>query len=171
MGKFAVLALFLGLSSSAFSADAIPDCPAYTLRNQNGGEPGTLTVNNDEVARWKHSTANQFHARTHVAGPITQIYPDRNGHEHFAIDLGHGETLEVVYNQDFGSVPATRVGMMVEACGDYITSTGSSADPNGKIYPASPDGAIVHWVHFAPRRSGHHSGYLVVDGALTGQGR
>jgi hypothetical protein len=176
MRNLAILAVLVGLSFSTLTAATtalaaeVPDCPAYTLRNQNDGDPGNLAINNDEVAGWKHSTANQFHGRAHVQGVITEVYPDRNGHEHFAISIGNNETLEVVYNQEFGAVPATRVGMLVEACGDYITSTAASPGPNGQVYPASPGGAIVHWVHFAPRRSGHHSGYLVVDGVLTGQG-
>lgn len=166
------VAVQLATTGSAFATDAIPNCPAYRLRNQNGGDPGSLGVNNDQVLEWKAHTANTFTARGHVTGRVVKIYPDRNGHEHFAIQIGPraDDTVEIVYNQHFGPVPEPRIGMPVEACGDYITSTAPSPGPNGQVYPASPDKALIHWLHFAPRRSGHHSGYLMINGVLTGQG-
>ena len=74
------------------------------------------------------------------------------------------DTIEVIYNNQFGAMPRLAPGQIVEACGDYITSN----RPNGH-YPASPDGAILHWVHFNPADQGHEDGYVVVDGRLTGQ--
>jgi len=107
----------------------------------NGQE---LVVNNSDVIHWKKSTANQFLARAHVQGVIGSIYPDKSGHKHFQIllDQGAGETLEIVYNLSFGALPNLKAGMTVEACGDYITSNAATS-----AYPASPDGAILHWVH------------------------
>jgi hypothetical protein len=158
-------------SGLSFAGDAIPVCPEFTLRAQNGGNPGDLRVNNDEVLKWKTSTENQFHARGHVTGTIAKIYPDRNGHEHFSIKIGPNDTdtVEIIYNQSFGQMVEPRVGMPVEACGDYITSSAPSPGPAGVTYPASPDGALIHWVHLAPPRSGHHSGYVMINGMLTGQ--
>jgi hypothetical protein len=157
--------------ATAFAADQVPDCPAFALKSQNGGDPGSLEVNNDQVIEWKRTTDNQYHDRGHVKGQIVQVYPDKNGHEHFAIQIGPGkeDTLEIIYNQDFGSVPDPQVGMDVEACGDYITSTAPAPGPGNVTYPASPDSAILHWVHMAPQRSGHNSGFLWIDGVLTGQ--
>ncbi len=165
---------FIFSSVPAWAAEAekatVPNCPAYSLKAENGGDPGSLPLNNSEVLKWKSSTANQFHSRGHVQGEIVHVYPDRNGHEHFSIRVGGdvSETLEVVYNQAFGAIPDPKEGMLVEACGDYITSTGASPGPNGQVYPASPDGAIIHWIHFAPSSSGHHSGYMMIDGVLGG---
>jgi hypothetical protein len=70
----------------------------------------------------------------------------------------------VIYNEQFGAVPATRAGDQFEACGDYITSNA----PSGQ-YPASPDGAIVHWIHQSPNPKSHDSGYLIVNGVVCGQ--
>ncbi|MGZ3650054.1 MAG: hypothetical protein ACXVB9_10925 [Bdellovibrionota bacterium] len=150
-------ALFLAsLSVSAF-AEPAPDC---IDRGVN------LQVNNEQVIQWKSSTRNQFQARAHVAGPITAVYPDHSGHHHFQIQLDkiQGDTLEVIFNEDFGAVPALTTGMNVEACGDYITSNA----PSGP-YPASPDNAIIHWVHASPNPNNHPSGFMMVDGVVYGQ--
>ena len=73
------------------------------------------------------------------------------------------EVIEVIYNEAFGDVEEdVKVGDQVEACGDYITSNA----PSGP-YPASPDGAILHWVHMASG-SGHPNGYLRINGMLYG---
>jgi hypothetical protein len=72
------------------------------------------------------------------------------------------DTIELVYNDSFGELPELRLGMDVEACGDYITSYA----PSGP-YPASPDGALVHWVHHNPHGS-HPDGYVVIDGKVFG---
>jgi hypothetical protein len=165
-----LVSLFL-ISQLSVAQDAIPNCPAQRLRQENGGNPGSLPINNDQVLGWKRQAVNQDLHRGHVQGSVVRVYPDRNGHEHFAIQVGpsNSDTIEVIYNQDFGAVPDVKVGMPVEACGDYITSVGPSPGPNGQVYPASPDGALIHWVHMAPSSSGHHSGFLMINGTLTGQ--
>lgn len=135
----------------------IPDCMA-------GGK--VLPIDNQQVVQWKASTPNQYKNRAHVNGPVTRLYPDHSGHTHFEISIGNAatDTLEVIYNDEFGALPQMRVGMSVEACGDYITSTAQSGP-----YPASPDGAIIHWIHKNPHQ-GHDDGYVAVDGTLYGQG-
>ncbi|MDR3607631.1 MAG: hypothetical protein P4M08_09650 [Oligoflexia bacterium] len=164
---------------------ALVGAPAYA--HHQGGNPGTdngggsaggaipscmsgnqiLPIDNQQVIQWKTSTANQYLARAHVEGPITTLYPDHSGHTHFEIELDKNtqETLEIIYNQSFGALPALQVGMQVEACGDYITSTAQSGP-----YPASPDGAILHWVHRNPGGRGHDSGFVAIDGVLYGEG-
>ncbi|MGK5090317.1 DUF3465 domain-containing protein [Bdellovibrionota bacterium FG-2] len=163
---FLLAGLSLLLTSYAWStsfdsttiADAIPNCMSGTKVLEN---------NNEQVLIWKSNTANQFLARAHVAGPITRLFADKNGHNHFEIQLGTGtdETLEVIYNKSFGTLPKLHLGMEVEACGDYITSTAQAGS-----YPPSPDGAIIHWIHRNPSGHGHDSGYLAIDGTLYGQG-
>ncbi len=142
----------------ATEGDTIPPCRGYGY---------DLPVNNSQVLHWKRTTENQFRERAHVQGPILQLFSigDRD-HVHFEIQLGKysDETLEVIYNQDFGKLPPIHPGMQVEACGDYITSTA----PSGP-YPASPVGAIIHWIHMNPNNSKHDAGFLVIDGKLYGQ--
>lgn len=132
-----------------------------------------LSVNNSDVLKWKTSTPNQFLARAHVMGVVSKIYEGNSGHDHFQIllDGKAGDTLEIIYNVQFGSLGEVKVGQSVEACGDYITSIARA-----KTYPASPDGAILHWVHSSGRvRSttrkprGHESGYLEINDVVYGQ--
>jgi len=126
-----------------------------------------IPVSNNQVLQWKSTTSNQFLARSHVKGVVMDVYPDHTGHNHFAIDLDSNprDGLEVVYNTSFGALPAIRVGMTVEACGDYITSNDATSE-----YPASPMGAIIHWVHRNPSPQGHKSGFLIINGQVYGQG-
>lgn len=153
-----VFALLFAIANATVSiaADQAPECIAYG-RN--------IPVNNQQVLHWKRTTSNQFRERARIQGVVVDVFPDKNGHEHFEINIGkHGEdVIEVIYNQDFGAVPNVRVGMQVEACGDYITSTA----PSGP-YPASPSGAIIHWVHMNPKHRGHEAGYMMLDGVLYG---
>lgn len=125
-----------------------------------------IAIDNDQVINWKRTTRNQFHARGHVEGVLRQEYADHSGHDHMQIVIegagGASETLEIVYNSKFGRLPAMKVGSVIEACGDYITSNQPT-----RRYPASPDGAIIHWVHKSKNRN-HESGYLVIDGQPAG---
>jgi hypothetical protein len=125
-----------------------------------------LPLNNAEPMRWKRSTPDQFKSRAFVQGVLTDLYPDRTGHTHFAIDLDGkpGGDIEIIYNQDFGTLPVLRVGMVVQACGDYITVGPRAQRP-------SPMGAIIHWVHYNPgdRDGGRHPhGFLTIQGQLYG---
>src|SRR5262249_50020209 len=83
------LGMVIGLFNTAVAlSDEVPSCAAYALKSQNGGDPGSLEVNNEQVLQWKTSTDNQYHDRGHVQGKIVRVYPDKNGHEHFAIQIG-----------------------------------------------------------------------------------
>ncbi len=147
------LGMFLG---NLALADNMPACMA-------AGQ--SLAVNNAQVINWKNTTQNQFHSRGHVQGKLLKVYPDHSGHHHFEVQIGsnQSDTIEVIYNEAFGAIPTIAAGVDVEACGDYITSN----KPAG-AYPASPDGAILHWVHQAPN-SGHESGYVAINGVVYGQ--
>ncbi|MEK6705358.1 MAG: DUF3465 domain-containing protein [Bdellovibrionota bacterium] len=143
-------------ASPVTGAPAI-NCPAY---GQN------LQINNKQVLHWKRTTQNQFRERGHISGMVVEIFPDRNGHEHFVVNIGSyfEDTIEVIYNQDFGALPGLKIGMRAEACGDYITSIAQSGP-----YPPSPVGGIIHWVHKNPSRKGHDPGFLILDGKIYGQ--
>lgn len=170
MGRFFSSVLASGLLFTqiafAFSAnDPIPDCPA------NDGT--TIPVINKVVLEWKNGKpgeppkANQFRSRAHLRGLVDKIYPDRNGHQHFEMQIGPNvdtDSVEVIYNEDFGALPHLARGMHVDACGDFIISTAQAGD-----YPPSPAGAIIHWVHMNPSHHGHPSGYVWIEGKLCGQ--
>lgn len=124
-----------------------------------------LNVDNNQVLQWKHTSANEFHARGHVLGKITNMFPDQTGHNHFEItlDATTPDTIEIVYDFKFGALPTLHMGDKIEACGDYITSNAPF-----QHYPASPDGAMLHWVHRTdtPR---HDGGFVIVNDTLFGQ--
>lgn len=149
-------AIFVFSTTSAW-ADEPPPCMAY-----NNPKP----INNQEVNHWKRTTPNQFRERAHVKGNVIHLYPDHSGHLHFEIAIGpnDGDTIEVIYNQDFGNATLPKMGDVVEACGDYITSTAQAGG-----FPASPDGAIIHWVHKSPNEQRHPDGFMFYDNTLFGQ--
>lgn len=158
MSLIAVLALQSALALAANKA--IPHC-----LDQNQ----VMDVDNQKVLTWKSSTQNQWpgqgsRARAFVRGFVTRVFADRNGHDHFEIQIGRStrEVLEVVYNQDFGQLPPIQLGVEVSACGDYITSIAPTPR-----YEASPSGAIIHWVHFS-NSARHEDGFVTVNGELYG---
>jgi hypothetical protein len=124
-----------------------------------------LPVNNTQVLEWKLRTPSGFKARGHILGRALRRYSGARGHEHFSVRIGNGpkDTIEIVYNTKFGTMPAIRLNDVVEACGDYITSNRR----NGH-YPPSPDGAILHWVHVSDSVKEHEHGFVAVGGHVTG---
>lgn len=154
----AALTSFASLNgSSVWAADEAPVCMAYKK---------PLAVNSDQVLHWKRTTQNQFQERGNVVGTVTQIFPDRSGHEHFEILIGRQaeDVIEVIYNSDFGKIPQVKVGDNVQACGDFIVATAQSGP-----YPPSPSGAIIHWIHKSPKPDRHPHGFLMINGTLYGQ--
>ena len=137
-------------------------------------EPPCLDDNNQELAaddakiiELKTSTANQYLTRAHITGVVGNIYPDETGHTHFQAVMGPnpGDTIEVIYNDSFGALPRIVPGMTVDACGDFINSFAATSR-----YQASPDNAIIHWIHRNPR-GGHPSGFIMLNGVVYGQGQ
>ncbi len=151
-----MMGIVFTMSGWASAADLVPDC-------KSGGS--VLQIDNSQVLGWKATTANQFQSRGHIQGLLVQALPDHSGHHHLSVQIGpnSNDTIEVIYNEAFGPLPNYQVGSEIEACGDYITSNKPT-----NSYPASPDGAIIHWVHTAPN-GGHDSGFVLVDGVLCGQ--
>ena len=155
------LAASIMLSSFAYagldSHSVAPDCLS--------GTGALLQIDNNAAIDLKSSLPNGAGSRAHVEGPITKIFGQGSGHTHFEITLGQAaaDKLEVVYNTGFGDLPSLKLGMQVEACGDFINSY---APENG--YQASPDGALIHWIHRS--NSSHPSGFIIIDGTLYGQG-
>ncbi len=154
--KLTVLGWLSILPTLAISSDAVPPCIA-------NGRP--IPINNAQALAWKGSTPNQFRARSNILGRVVRVYPNQSDHNHFSLQIGPGprDTIEVIYNVEFGQLPQIAIGMQVEACGDFINSF-AQAGP----YPASPDGAIIHWVHYSPSGNQHDSGFLMIDGILYG---
>lgn len=145
------------LFSIAGLSETVPNCLA-------GGQE--LLSNNAAVLGWKNSTNNQYRNRAHIIGTLIKTYSDHTGHHHYSVLIGgnQNDTVEVIYNEDFGPVPQAAPGATIEACGDYITSNNSAGH-----FPVSPDGALVHWVHQSPHPESHDSGYLVMNGVVCGQ--
>lgn len=154
-----ILVLIAMSAGPTFAGTPAPNCL--------GSQGQSLPEMDAQVILWKTTTPNQFLARAHIVGAISDIYPDHNGHTHFAVifNARPQDNLEIVYNQSFGMLPHLAVGMTVEACGDYITSDAPTTQ-----YPASPAGAILHWIHRNPKGAGHPSGYLMINGSVYGQG-
>lgn len=146
------LGLALFLTSNAFAAD---------VACKDAGK--TLAVMNEQALQWK-SQRSGFKSRAFISGKIAKVYKDQTGHKHFSIVIGahNDDTIEVIYNNSFGQMPALKVGDEAEACGDFIVAS----KQNGG-FPPSPDGAIVHWVHKSTR-SGHDDGFVVINGTLYG---
>jgi hypothetical protein len=170
----AALICFTTISSWGYYPKNRPQLPTPNVNVAQGSSQAPACMSNNgqalpiddaNVLQMKVSTQNSFLARAHVAGVISNLYKDATGHKHFQLKIGPQATdsLEVVYNEDFGKASSVSVGAQVEACGDYITS-----NQNGR-YRASPDGAIIHWVHRSPDLNRHASGFLMINGSLVGQ--
>lgn len=151
--------LLTGISVLFLSTALASETPDCIARNQQ------LPVNNEQVIHWKQSTRDGYKDRGHIHGTLTSVYKDKSGHRHFQVTIGDGsgETIEIIYNQEFGAIPkeALQIGAEVESCGDYITS-----NKRGKYQP-SPDGAIIHWVHKSTNTR-HDSGYVMINGEVFG---
>lgn len=150
-----LVSIFAAVSS--FAADAVPECFAKKT---------VLPVNNEQVLQFKDRQPNQALTRGNILGTLTRIFPDKNGHTHFEINIGNqsDDVVEVIFNDDFGPINMElKPGMRVQACGDFINSSKPA-----KQYPASPSGAIIHWLHLNPKNQGHEHGFLWIDGRLFG---
>jgi hypothetical protein len=127
-----------------------------------------VQVDNEQILKYKRDTRNQFQARGYIQGKILAMPDVINDHDHFAISIGSGprDTIEVIYNRDreFGPMPNVNVGDEIVVCGDYITSSAKSGR-----YEASPQGAIIHWVHYNPgnRNSKHEHGFIYFPSERT----
>ncbi|MBS1960883.1 MAG: hypothetical protein JST04_01615 [Bdellovibrionales bacterium] len=131
--------------------------------------PDEMRVDNQRVLDMKRTTKNQYLDRAFVEGRVSHLFNDKNGHDHFSIAIGPGpkDTIEIVYNQEFGDSPNFKEGDPVVVCGDYITSNARAGG-----YDASPDGAIIHWVHFNPgtraNSERHAHGFIMFGADLVG---
>lgn len=145
------------------SVSALPICLDKDRRPIQGN-------NNEEVLKWKDTTKNQYLDRALIVGKFVGVLLDRQSHLQIEVDLGQGgngqgkkDSIEIIYNKEFGAIPGIRPGATIAACGDYITSR----EQAGR-YPPSPAGAIVHWVHASNNPEKHPSGFVAVDGVVYG---
>ena len=130
-----------------------------------------LSIDNGKVLDMKRAAPQGVAIRAFVSGRVTRNFAERkNGHgtvhDHFEIQIGNSadDVLEVVYSEDFGEMPAPKVGAFVEACGDFI-----NASAKNRGYDPSPSGAIIHWVHQS-NSSRHDSGFVMIGDDLYGNG-
>jgi len=123
-----------------------------------------LPFNEDQVIQWKADGQSQTRGRAHIRGILTGYYPDRSkgSHQHFQIEVVGSdyrrEFLEVVSSKEYGWIAGLQWWDPVEVCGDYITSN----ERHG-VYPASPDNALIHWVHLSTNPYQHDSGFFALD--------
>lgn len=140
----------------------VPECLDKDRRAIQGN-------NNSEVLKWKTQTPNQYHDRALIVGKFVKVLLDRQSHLQFEVDLSNGssdgvsEHIEIIYNKEFGEIPAIPAGASIAACGDYITASAQSGP-----YPPSPMGAIIHWVHASNNPQKHANGYVMVNGKVFG---
>ncbi|RZA00963.1 MAG: hypothetical protein EOP11_17805, partial [Proteobacteria bacterium] len=145
------------------------DAVEKTLPICRDGSKTPFRSNNEEVLKWKTSTRNQWQGRGYVIGKLVAVLQQRPSHTHLEIDISpngssdKADHVEIIYNVEFGAVQNPQPGQLVAACGDFI----NSFDRAGK-YPASPVGAIVHWVHASNTPNKHSHGFLSVNGKLYG---
>ena len=130
--------------------------------------PDEMSIDNARILKFKSSTRNQYLDRGFVEGKVLKAPGIKNDHDHFVIAIGSGanDTLEIIYNRDFGDMPSINVGDRVVVCGDYITANAKAGG-----YDPSPEGAIIHWVHESNDPYRHESGFLIMDGELVGVGQ
>jgi hypothetical protein len=148
------------LSAPRSFGDSVPDCM--------GAKNAPLSVINERVLNWKVTKPTQYKDRALVEGTFVEVTLDRDSHYQFSIQIGPDpkkDLLEVIYNKAFGDFPEPYKGMKISACGDFINANKPAAG-----YPASPAGAIIHWVHVNPgdRDTKHPHGYILMDGVLVG---
>jgi hypothetical protein len=157
----AVLFIFLSLSLSVSTANAQKQVSDDTCLSSGQ----LLLDNNDDVIKWKTTTANEWRSRAHVTGTVDRVYADQTGHRHFSLKIGPQtqDNVEIIFNLGFGKdMPVPQEGDTAVACGDYITSFAQSGG-----YQASPDGALVHWVHRSDTPK-HDSGFVILNGVEYG---
>jgi hypothetical protein len=154
---FASLGFLTASSAHAFISNAkMPVCLDGSAEMQ---------VDNSRVLALKQTTKNQYLDRAFVQGTIISAPTVQSGHDHFAIKIGPGaqDNIEIIYNKEFGAMPSMSIGQTVAVCGDYITSNAAAGG-----YKASPDGAIIHWIHFNPGSrpgSANHAHGFVMNGS------
>ncbi len=126
-----------------------------------------ISVDNQSALRFKSEEKNGALTRAFIRGRIISAPVRQGDHDRFSISIGSGprDTVEVIYNVDFGSMPAFSRGDDVVVCGDFINSFAQ----NGRYKP-SPDGAIIHWVHYNPgdRSTAHEHGFIQIETDLVG---
>lgn len=163
-----MLAIFLSIIFSVSGAQAVLNNAKTPVCLDGRNE---MKIDNQRVIDMKHNTPNQYLDRGFIDGVVVRPPSTQNGHQHFSLILSNNnkDTIEIVYNNDFGTMPQrpVRVGDHVVICGDYITSFA-----RGGGYDASPDGALIHWVHYNPAtRPGsmkHEHGFMMFGTDLVG---
>ena len=162
-------ALLFQFADPAWASNSIPTLPNNLKCTNMERDP--MPYMNEIVLSWKTSTDNTFKSQALVQGKITEVYRTQTNsrgltHTKFAIDLDAipGGDLEVIFNDEFGPLPALSKGVAVVVCGQYITANRQSKLP-------SPMGAIIHWVHYNPgdRDGGRQpGGFVIVNGKPYG---
>lgn len=147
-----LLLIVLLLSTTAVFAAGVPVCKD---KKQN------LEFNSDMLLRYRDHMEPKFKTRGFVKATLVKVMEDRQGHVHFEGDIDGDLTtsddrIEIIYNVKFGALPDHRPGDTLIACGDFI------------VDPYSEHKAVLHWLHYSPKRGAHDDGYLSINGVTVG---
>lgn len=150
--KLLFVLMVIVFSASLSYAAGIPACK---------DKKKTLEINSGMLLNYRDQMEAKFKARGYVEGIIVKVIEERQGHTHFEADLdGSLETtddrIEIIYNTRFGALPDYSPGDSLVACGDFI------------VDPYSPLKAVLHWLHYSPKKNAHDDGYLAINGVVAG---
>ena len=175
---FLALAVFCLASHAFFSGNSFANegagAPSYdsvekTLPICRDKSKTPFRSNNAEVLKWKTSTRNQWQDRGYIIGKLVKVLQQRASHTHLEVDISENgsadpaDHIEIIYNREFGDFQNPQPGQIVGACGDFINSFERAGN-----YPASPVGAIIHWVHASNTPNKHSHGFVSINGKLYG---
>jgi hypothetical protein len=151
--RLSLFILFSLLSSASFGAGL----PACKDKKKN------LEINSDMLLNYRDQMEAKFKTRGYAKGVLVRVMEDRQGHVHLEMDFDENlqtadDRVEVVYNTEFGALPDARPGDQLVVCGDFI------------VDPYSPLKAVIHWLHFSPKKQAHDDGFLAINGVVYGLG-
>lgn len=126
----------------------------------------SLKYNERQVVRWKENPEAFSGRQAHIRGTVTRIYSGNHRHQRFQVQIENSqETIEFVYNTTGGRILDLAPDLKVEACGEFIDARMPRKNPNGRDFPASEDGVIIHRLHEDKRKPG----FLIVEEKVYGQ--
>jgi hypothetical protein len=171
---FLALAVLCLANQVSFANEGAASAPSYdavekTLPICRDKMKTPFRSNNAEVLKWKTSTRNQWQDRGYIIGKLVKVLQQRSSHTHLEVDISENgssdaaDHIEIIYNREFGDFQNPVAGQVVAACGDFINSFERAGN-----YPASPVGAIIHWVHASNTPNKHSHGFVSINGKLYG---
>lgn len=145
--NFLILVLIFG-----FQLDATELC--YVTDN-------VLTeIDNESVLNAKENLPDGTIQWAWIRGTMLRQTNPTDRHYKFAVQIGplETDTVELVYNKRFGTLPLPAAGDIVEACGEMIVNRDGTLRYNG-----SPEGVLIHKLH----EGSVYNGFVRLDPEAT----